>query len=74
MKRRRKKSRSRREADAEASYVCDVCGEEIVIPIDRSVGESQEFIEDCPVCCHPQTICVEIDHDGIRAWSTGEAN
>jgi hypothetical protein len=70
MKRRRK----RRDSTAEASYVCDVCGEEIVIPIDPVAGESQEFIEDCPVCCHPQVIRVEMSDDGPRAWSEGEAN
>lgn len=72
MKRRRRK---RRESTTEASYLCDVCGEEIVIPIDRTAGESQEFVEDCPVCCHPQVIRVEIEEDGeVRAWSEGEAN
>lgn len=72
MKRRRRK---RRETTVESSYLCDVCGEEIVIPIDLSAGESQEFVEDCPVCCHPQTIRVEIEENGeVRAWSEGEAN
>ena len=71
----KKRRRKRREATVEASYVCDVCGEEIVISIDRSAGESQEFIEDCPVCCHPQSIHVEIEENGdARAWSEGEAN
>lgn len=70
-----KRRRPRRGANFEASYVCDVCGESIVIPIDCSAGESQEFIEDCPVCCRPQMIRVEIDEAGdIRAWSEGEAN
>ncbi|HLQ45663.1 MAG TPA: CPXCG motif-containing cysteine-rich protein, partial [Planctomycetaceae bacterium] len=72
VKRRRRK---RREPTVEASYVCDVCGEEIVIPIVSSAGESQEFIEDCPVRCHPQVIRVEIDDDGeVRAWSAGDAS
>jgi hypothetical protein len=31
----------------EASYVCDSCGEEIVVPIDLSAGASQEYVEDC---------------------------
>ena len=26
----------------EASYTCDSCGEEIVVPIDLSAGTSQE--------------------------------
>jgi hypothetical protein len=30
----------------EASYVCDSCGEEIVVPIDLSAGVSQDSAED----------------------------
>ena len=50
--------------DDEASYICDSCGEEIVIPIDPSEGGVQQFVEDCPVCCHPHVLRVEIDDDG----------
>ena len=54
----------------EASYVCGACGEEIVIPIDFSQGESQEYVEDCPVCCRANVIRVEINDDGeISVWS-----
>jgi hypothetical protein len=28
----------------EASYVCDSCGEEIVVPIDLSAGTEQEYV------------------------------
>lgn len=71
----KKRRRKRREATIESSYVCDVCGEEIVIPIDVLAGESQEFVEDCPVCCHPQMIRIEVEDNGeVRAWSDGEAN
>ncbi len=57
--------------ESEAAYVCGACGEEIVIPIDASAGRSQEYDEDCPVCCRPHVIRVEIDEDGsVRA--TGE--
>ena len=48
----------------EAIYLCDVCGEEIVIPVDPAEGEEQEFTEDCPVCCHPHTIRVVVHPDG----------
>jgi hypothetical protein len=54
----------------DASYICDWCGEEIVIPIDLSAGTIQDYVEDCPVCCRPNTIRVEFDADGrvhIRA-------
>jgi hypothetical protein len=37
----------------EANYICDNCGEEIVVPVDPSAGSSQEYVEDCPVAyCH----------------------
>lgn len=49
----------------EASYVCDHCGEEIVVPVDPSAGANQEYVEDCPVCCHPNVIRVQFDDDGV---------
>lgn len=57
----------------ETSYICDACGKEIVIPADPSAGSIQEFVEDCPVCCRPNVVHVEIDEDGeVRAWATAE--
>ena len=59
----------------EASYICDVCGEEIVIPIDPSAGRVQQYVEDCPVCCNPNIIQVELDDDDdgdARAWAQRE--
>ena len=57
----------------EASYLCDSCGEEIVVPIDLSAGLTQEYIEDCPVCRHPIVIHVEIEEDGdVRVWAERE--
>ena len=48
----------------EATYICDSCGEEIVVPIDPSAGNVQEYVEDCPVCCHPNVLRIELDDDG----------
>ncbi|HUS40864.1 MAG: CPXCG motif-containing cysteine-rich protein [Pirellulales bacterium] len=48
---------------SDTSYTCPSCGEEIVIPVDFSQGSRQEYVEDCPVCCHPSVIRVEIDED-----------
>jgi hypothetical protein len=57
----------------EASYHCDSCGEEIVVPIDLTAGSSQEYVEDCPVCCRPNVIHVEIDDAGdARVWAERE--
>lgn len=53
----------------EASYVCGECGEEIVVPVDLTAGPTQEYVEDCPVCCRANVIHVEIDPSGdARAW------
>ncbi len=57
----------------EASYVCDACGEEIVVPLDLTQGSSQQYVEDCPVCCRASLIHVEIDADGnARLWAEAE--
>lgn len=57
----------------DAVYICDACGEEIVVPVDPSGGARQSYVEDCPVCCRPHVVHVEIDDDGTaRAWAEAE--
>ena len=51
-------------ASDEACYVCDACGEEIVVPVDPAAGAAQEYVEDCPVCCRPNLLTVTVDPDG----------
>ncbi len=58
--------------DDETSYVCDSCGEDIVVPIDPSQGDEQEYGEDCPVCCHPNIIHLERNGFEWRAWAESE--
>lgn len=48
----------------EATYYCDSCGEEIVIPIDPTQGTSQQYVEDCPVCCRANLLRIAIDDEG----------
>ena len=68
-----RRKRRQRDSSVEATYVCDVCGEEIVVPVDPSAGKSQQYVEDCPVCCSPQVIRVEFDEDGeMRVWAERE--
>ena len=71
MKKRKKK---RRRPTDEGSYVCPTCGEQIVIPLDPSAGNDQEYGEDCPVCCNPNIIHVEFFGDGEppRVWADAE--
>lgn len=67
------KRRKKRGLASEAIYICDSCGEEIVIPLDLSQGESQEYVEDCPVCCRANIIHVEWHEDGeTRVWAEAE--
>lgn len=59
--------------DDQAGYVCDFCGEDIVIPVDCTAGASQEFVEDCPVCCNANVVHVDVSPDGeVRAWAEPE--
>jgi hypothetical protein len=32
--------------------------------VDISAGSHQDYVEDCPVCCPPMSLHVEIDPDG----------
>ncbi|MDB5174868.1 MAG: Alpha/beta hydrolase family protein [Phycisphaerales bacterium] len=70
MKRRKKKCRP---AD-EGAYTCPTCGEQIVIPLDRSGGSDQQYVEDCPVCCNPNIVHVEFLEEGEspRVWADAE--
>ncbi|WP_238397710.1 CPXCG motif-containing cysteine-rich protein [Anatilimnocola aggregata] len=70
---KKRRRRRVREMPQEASYVCDACGEEIVIPIDSTQGAEQSFVEDCPVCCRPNIVHLDIEPDGsARAWAEPE--
>jgi hypothetical protein len=69
-RRRRPRERTLRES---SSYSCDWCHENVEIPIDWSAGGEQEMIEDCPICCRPNVIHVELDEDGaLRVWAARE--
>ena len=72
-KKKKKRRRSPVRDRDEGSYICDACGEEIVVPLDLSAGESQQYVEDCPVCGRPNVIYVEIDESGeARVWAEAE--
>ncbi|NTW70156.1 MAG: CPXCG motif-containing cysteine-rich protein [Chlorobiaceae bacterium] len=49
-----------------ASVACPYCGELMELRIDCSEG-SQEFQEDCPVCCKSVTISVVLAESGISS-------
>jgi hypothetical protein len=69
---KRRKRRPRR-LD-EGHYVCPSCGEQVVVPLDASQGREQQYVEDCPVCCNPNIIHVELDPtwEEPRVWAEAE--
>lgn len=46
----------------EATVTCPWCWEEISLSVDLS-EDRQDYVEDCPVCCHPMRVTV-IAEDG----------
>jgi hypothetical protein len=59
------------ESSAEAA--CPYCGERITIPLDPSGGRTQEYVEDCQVCCQPCHVHVTYDENGVAEVSLEEA-
>ena len=51
-------------ADSTADVVCPYCGEQVQIGLDAGGGSSQQYVEDCPVCCRPWTVYVSYDEFG----------
>jgi len=48
----------------EGRYICDACREEFNFPVDLSEGTSQEIMAACPICCHENTISVQVEESG----------
>lgn len=47
----------------EQTVYCPYCGEPISVLVDSS-GGSQQYIEDCQVCCQPIVFHLSVDLDG----------
>jgi hypothetical protein len=50
--------------ETEATVICPYCGEAVGIALDPGSGSTQEYIEDCAVCCQPWTVSVSY-HEGL---------
>ena len=48
----------------DAEVTCPYCGEVVTISIDPSGGVTQEYVEDCEVCCRPWQVYVTCDAPG----------
>ncbi|MEH6579288.1 MAG: CPXCG motif-containing cysteine-rich protein [Amphritea sp.] len=50
---------------------CPYCGESFDVEIDCTAG-SQNYIEDCQVCCRPITLLVDLDNDQPKVTAQQE--
>ena len=56
-------------ADCAAMVTCPSCGQPSEIALDPGGGESQEYVEDCQVCCRPWTVRLRFLSDGsAQVW------
>lgn len=55
------------------SIHCPYCGQPLEIAVDISAG-TQQYIEDCQVCCRPISMTVILDEgqDTLRVIARGE--
>lgn len=51
-------------ADTAGVVVCPYCGEENAVSLDPGSGETQDYVEDCQVCCQPWRVSVHYHDDG----------
>ncbi|MBI5647389.1 MAG: CPXCG motif-containing cysteine-rich protein [Ignavibacteriae bacterium] len=55
------------------TFRCAWCFEINEILVDISEGMDQVFVEDCQVCCRPNTIHVTIDDESLEITVSAEA-
>ena len=55
-------------AENSADVVCPYCGEFVTIAVDPGGGTSQQYIEDCEVCCKPIQIQYEVEDEAIAGF------
>ena len=60
---RGKRSRGARLWD-DAALACPYCGEPADLQVEASGPSSEEYVEDCPVCCRPWTVRVSRSDKG----------
>ena len=47
-------------ADTEAQVRCPYCGQVNEIGLDPGGGATQDYVEDCQVCCRPWRVLVNV--------------
>ena len=52
--------------ETEVEVTCPYCGEVVVISLDAGGGATQEYVEDCQVCCRPWQVYVTYSGDSVE--------
>jgi hypothetical protein len=61
------------DVQAHSEVTCPYCGETVSIELDVGGGSSQDYVQDCAVCCQPWRVQVEYDEDGLAHVTVEEA-
>jgi hypothetical protein len=56
--------------ETSAEVVCPYCGETTTITVDPGGGSSQQYVEDCEVCCNPWQVTVRFDNGIANVYVT----
>lgn len=49
--------------EIEATFICAYCLQVNEVVVDASGGLSQEYVEDCQVCCRPNRLVITVDEE-----------
>ena len=52
------------EFDADSEVTCPYCGETITVLLDPGSGSTQDYVEDCEICCRPWRVRVRYNRAG----------
>ena len=55
-------------ADTSAEVVCPCCGAPGQLHLDPGGGPSQDYVEDCEVCCQPWFVRVRYQGGAAEVW------
>ncbi len=49
--------------ELESSYICAYCLQVNEILVDATAGRTQEYVEDCQICCRPNRLRIVVDEE-----------
>ena len=61
-------------ADTTGTVTCPYCGAVNEVALDPGSGTSQEYVEDCQICCRPWLVSVRFGPDGQAEISVEPAD